>query len=430
MEDIMIKFEHVSKEYRLGVFGRGTLKADLQSWWAYIRKLHTNNRRFLALDDISFSVLRGETLGIIGHNGAGKTTLLKLLSRITAPTQGRICFNGRVSSILEVGTGFHPELTGRENIYLNGAILGMTKAEVDRHFDSIVEFAELAQFIDTPIKRYSSGMSLKLAFAVAAHLNNEIMVLDEVFAVGDVKFQQKCFNKMGDITRQDAKTILYVSHNMQTVREMCERCIVLNNGRLVFEGPTEEAIPYYLKSMDEELKTDIDLSDKSMPHFRHQSRAKLMRITLDGKTQAIYSSGETMYFRMQVKANGEIENLSARFEFRFADGVPIGTALSRPLGRLSAGESKSYTLEFSPPKFVNGRYKVVLNIYACNRFGVFEDFDGVDPAFWFEIRDNNGIIWNKRNWGHIKFDDIESREEIGNNAQGVLAVRNMGPWGY
>ena len=191
MDEIAIKIEHVSKEYRLGAIGGGTLRGDLQSWWARVRGREDPNskigsgekhigERFLALDDISFEVRKGEALGIIGHNGAGKSTLLKLLSRVTAPTGGTISYNGRIASMLEVGTGFHPELTGRENVYMNGAILGMTKAEIDRKFDKIVEFAEMEKFIDTPVKRYSSGMYVKLAFAVAAHLDSEIMVMDEV----------------------------------------------------------------------------------------------------------------------------------------------------------------------------------------------------------------------------------------------------------
>lgn len=206
MSETIIKIDHVSKEYRLGAIGGGTLRGDLQSWWARLRgkddpnlqigkTAYNGNEKFLALDDVSFEVRKGEAVGIIGHNGAGKSTLLKLLSRVTAPTKGSIGYNGRISSMLEVGTGFHPELTGRENVYMNGAILGMTKAEISRKFDQIVEFAEMEKFIDTPVKRYSSGMYVKLAFAVAAHLDSEILVMDEVLAVGDMKFQQKCLGK-------------------------------------------------------------------------------------------------------------------------------------------------------------------------------------------------------------------------------------------
>ena len=200
---LMIKIENVRKQYRLGTIGGGTLRGDLQSWWAKVRgredpnseigaKVYKKNEKFMALDGINLEVKKGERLGIIGHNGAGKSTLLKILSRVTAPTEGKIFLNGRISSMLEVGTGFHAELTGRENIYLNGAILGMTRAEVDSKIERIIDFSECGQFIDTPVKRYSSGMYVKLAFSVAAHLDSEILVMDEVLAVGDMKFQQKC----------------------------------------------------------------------------------------------------------------------------------------------------------------------------------------------------------------------------------------------
>lgn len=205
-KETVIKFENVKKQYRLGTIGGGTLQGDLQSWWARKRgkddpnlkigqKQYSTNETFYALNDINFEVYKGERLGIIGGNGAGKSTTLKLLSRVTAPTEGNIYIKGRISSMLEVGTGFHPELTGRENIYLNGAILGMSKAEVDSKMEDIIDFSECRQFIDTPVKRYSSGMYVKLAFAVAAHLDSEILVMDEVLAVGDMKFQQKCLNK-------------------------------------------------------------------------------------------------------------------------------------------------------------------------------------------------------------------------------------------
>ena len=254
-----IKVEHISKEYRLGAIGGGTLRGDLQSWWARVRHredpslridqepgAHRKNERFLALNDVSFSARQGEAIGIIGHNGAGKSTLLKLISRVTAPSAGTISYNGRIASMLEVGTGFHPEMTGRENIYMNGAILGMTKAEIDRKLDEIVEFAEMRQFIDTPVKRYSSGMYVKLAFAVAAHLDSEIMIMDEVLAVGDARFQQKCLGKMGDAANSQGRTVLYVSHNMSTIRQLCSRCIVLSHGQKVFDGGVEDAISIYL----------------------------------------------------------------------------------------------------------------------------------------------------------------------------------------
>ena len=248
-----IKIEHISKEYKLGQISGGTLTGDLQSAWAKLRKKEDPNskigsvqvhsgEKFLALDDLSFSVKKGERVGIIGHNGAGKSTLLKLLSRVTAPTSGEISFSGRIASMLEVGTGFHPELTGRENVFMNGAILGMNKREIRDKFDAIVKFAEMERFIDTPVKRYSSGMYVKLAFSVAAHLDSEIMIMDEVLAVGDMKFQQKCLGKMSEVSKNQGRTVLYVSHNMNTIRQLCDRCIVLNHGKLQFDGEVEEAI--------------------------------------------------------------------------------------------------------------------------------------------------------------------------------------------
>ena len=221
-QELVLKVDNVKKKYRLGVIGGGTLQGDLQSWWARIRGKEDPNSKigedptakngtFMALKGISFEVKKGERLGIIGGNGAGKSTTLKILSRVTAPTEGTVYINGRISSMLEVGTGFHPELTGRENIYLNGAILGMTKEEVDRKMEDIIEFSECRQFIDTPVKRYSSGMYVKLAFSVAAHLDSEILIMDEVLAVGDVNFQQKCLQKMRSLSEEESRTVLYVS---------------------------------------------------------------------------------------------------------------------------------------------------------------------------------------------------------------------------
>ena len=233
-QELMIRVQDVKKQYRLGQIGGGTLRGDLQSWWARKRgkedpntQIGTDQRlvgtTFMALNGVSFTVNKGEAVGIIGSNGAGKSTLLKLLTHVTAPTSGDIDLYGRVASMLEVGTGFHPEMTGRENVYLNGAILGMTRAEIDAKMDQIIEFSEVGDFIDTPVKRYSSGMYVKLAFSVAAHLDSEIMIMDEVLAVGDMKFQKKCLTKMRQAAKQDGRTVLYVSHNMATIRDLCDR---------------------------------------------------------------------------------------------------------------------------------------------------------------------------------------------------------------
>jgi lipopolysaccharide transport system ATP-binding protein len=259
-KDIVIHAHNISKHYRLGVINHGTLYRDLQSWWAKIRGnpdpnatvggawSHSQSRvegdLFRALEGISFDVSRGEIIGVIGGNGAGKSTLLKVLSRITAPTSGWIGLSGRVASLLEVGTGFHPELTGRENIYLNGSILGMSSREISRKFDEIVEFAEISQFIDTPVKRYSSGMYVRLAFSVAAHLESEILLVDEVLAVGDIAFQKKCLGKMEDIG-SSGRTILFVSHNMAAIENLCTKALVLKDGRVDFHGNVKEGIEHY-----------------------------------------------------------------------------------------------------------------------------------------------------------------------------------------
>src|SRR5271157_2627825 len=255
MSDTAIKIENLSKQYLLGTINHGMLYKDIQSWWARKRgkedphsKLDMHNReqldgegRFWALKDISFEVKYGDRLGIIGKNGAGKSTLLKILSLVTAPTSGTAKVKGRITSLLEVGTGFHPELTGRENVYLNGAILGMTKSQVSRKFDEIVSFSGIEKFIDTPVKRYSSGMYVRLAFAVAAHLEPDILVVDEVLAVGDIEFQRKCLEKMDEVA-SGGRTVLMVSHNTHAVRALCDSAITLDNGRIVFSGDVDQAI--------------------------------------------------------------------------------------------------------------------------------------------------------------------------------------------
>ncbi|MDB5807743.1 MAG: polysaccharide transporter Wzt-like ATP-binding protein [Betaproteobacteria bacterium] len=254
-----ISVESISKRYQLGVINHGVLFRDIQSWWARARSLPDPNLKigartqagnFNALQDVSFSVRAGETVGIIGRNGAGKSTLLKILSRVTAPSSGRIRVRGRIASLLEVGTGFHPELTGRENVFLNGAILGMTKPEIRRKFDEIVDFAEVGAFIDTPVKRYSSGMYVRLAFAVAAHLEPEILVVDEVLAVGDHEFQKKCIGKMQDVGAH-GRTVLFVSHNMTAVNNLCARSILLRSGQVVADGPSSDVTRLYLKALDQ-----------------------------------------------------------------------------------------------------------------------------------------------------------------------------------
>jgi lipopolysaccharide transport system ATP-binding protein len=267
-----ISIEHVSKAYRLGSLGGGTLGADLSRWWARVRhkpdpllKIGEDAERkigqqFWALKDVSFDVAESEVIGIIGRNGAGKSTLLKILSQVTAPTSGLMKIRGRIASLLEVGTGFHPDLTGRENVFLNGAILGMTKAEIRRKFDEIVAFSECEEFIDTPVKRYSSGMTVRLAFAVAAHLEPEILIVDEVLAVGDAQFQNKCLGKMRDVSR-NGRTILFVSHSMQAVLALCTRAVLLHDGRVKMDGEIARVVAEYNAERSRTERGTVRLAD-------------------------------------------------------------------------------------------------------------------------------------------------------------------------
>ena len=271
MEKPIISIQNLGKQYKLGTVGTGTLSHDLNRWWAKIRgkedpfaKVGEVNDRSTkgesdyvwALQNINLEIFDGEVIGIIGKNGAGKSTLLKLLSRVTAPTEGSITCYGKLASLLEVGTGFHPELTGKENIYLNGAVLGMTKEEINRKFDEIVDFAGCARYIDTPVKRYSSGMTVRLGFAVAAHLEPDILVIDEVLAVGDAEFKQKAVGKMKEVSSQKGRTVLFVSHNMGSIKSLCQKVIVLDKGTVSFIGNVDEGINHYL-SLNMEAKTKV-----------------------------------------------------------------------------------------------------------------------------------------------------------------------------
>ena len=269
-----IEFNNISKLYRLGLVSTGTLAHDLGRWWTmnirgqedpYLKIGETNDRStkgesdlVWALKDINFKVEQGDVVGIIGKNGAGKSTLLKLLGRVTAPTTGEIRARGRIGSLLEVGTGFHPEMTGRENVYLNGAILGMTKSEITRKLDEIIDFSGCERYIDTPVKRYSSGMMVRLGFAVAAHLDPEILVVDEVLAVGDAEFQKKAIGKMQDVSKGEGRTVLFVSHNMDSVRQLCNNCVLLENGSIAMNGETSDVIFKYLESNREILLDQYD----------------------------------------------------------------------------------------------------------------------------------------------------------------------------
>ena len=322
-KDIMIRVRNVKKRYKLGQIGGGTLRGDLQSWWARKRGkedpntlIGTDQRligtTFMALNGLSFDVYKGEAVGIIGSNGAGKSTLLKLLTHVTAPTEGDIDLYGRVASMLEVGTGFHPEMTGRENVYLNGAILGMTRAEIDAKMAEIIEFSEVGDFIDTPVKRYSSGMYVKLAFSVAAHLDSEIMIMDEVLAVGDMKFQKKCLTKMRQAAKRDGKTVLYVSHNMATIRDLCDRCIVLDQGKIVFDGDVDEGISIYLAQKSQ--STDfVDYSNYKRDNWFRRENIRLQSVQFQVPSVEAIEHTQPLRAEYVVQAQEDTRSVGLRF---------------------------------------------------------------------------------------------------------------------
>ena len=337
MKDIILKAENISKQYRLGQVGTGTLSHDLNRWWHQVRgkedpylKIGDTNDRSTkgesdyvwALQDINFEVERGEVLGIIGKNGAGKSTLLKILSKVTAPTTGSIKCRGRIASLLEVGTGFNGEMTGRENIFLNGAILGMTKKEIASKLDEIIEFSGCERYIDTPVKRYSSGMTVRLAFAVAAFLEPEILVIDEVLAVGDAEFQKKAIGKMQDISRQGGRTVLFVSHNMAAVKSLCTKAIVLENGKVTKEDTVENAVSYYLSGDSESENRKIFSSNYDKKEFT------LHEISLNpiGK-----SSDEVLdeYQEIEINTSFTLKDISKKLHLTFVinndSGEPLFT---------------------------------------------------------------------------------------------------------
>lgn len=420
MAETAIKIENLSKQYKLGAIGGQTLNAELQSWWArkrgkedpnlQIGQDYTNyGEKFWALKNINLEVGKGEALGVIGGNGAGKSTLLKILSRVTAPSEGDIWINGRISSMLEVGTGFHGELTGRENIYMNGAILGMSKKEVDRKIESIIDFSECRQFIDTPVKRYSSGMYVKLAFAVASHLDSEIMIMDEVLAVGDMKFQKKCLGKMGDVSQNEGKTVLYVSHNMATIRNLCTRCIVLQNGRLIFDGDVEKAIDVYMDRASGELNTEyvFDGQKRSVPERGTQLYIHSFKFI--DKTLARYYASEKIRFRINVEGKENLEDLRVRLEIRTVEGTNVGMSESLPLISIKKGEMIDYDFEYDVSNLAEGNYILRLTIFELNDMGVHKGLDESTETIYFEIVEDEGnrTNWMPQYWGRVKLPPVK-----------------------
>jgi lipopolysaccharide transport system ATP-binding protein len=331
---VMLKAENISKQYRLGTVGTGTLSHDLNRWWhtfrgkedPYLQVGGVNDRSakatedyIWALRDINFEVQQGEVLGIIGKNGAGKSTLLKLLSRVTAPTTGSIKTRGRIASLLEIGTGFHPELTGRENIFMNGAVLGMTKAEIKAKLDEIIAFSGCEMYIDTPVKRYSSGMKVRLGFAVAAHLEPEILVVDEVLAVGDAEFQKKAIGKMQDLSTGEGRTVLFVSHNMASIKNLCSRVIVLQDGCKIFDNGADEAVSFYL-GMNQASYSKIPLNERTDRSGNGKVQIKSVEIlNKDYKPVFEVFSGQTAILKIELQQNQPINHQKINFAVNFRD---------------------------------------------------------------------------------------------------------------
>ncbi len=420
MSDTVIKISNLKKQYKLGAIGGQTLNAELQSWWARKRGKEDPNLKigqdyssfgqpFYALNGIDLEIKRGEALGIIGSNGAGKSTLLKILSRVTAPSEGEIWVNGRIASMLEVGTGFHGEMTGRENIYMNGAILGMTKKEVDNKIESIIDFSECRQFIDTPVKRYSSGMYVKLAFAVTSHLDAEIMIMDEVLAVGDMAFQKKCLTKMGNESN-NGKTVLYVSHNMATIRNLCSRCIVLDKGKMIYDGDVEGAISTYMNTSEDNLKTKYDLLKMKLSSPDYGKKILLKYMEFVGKDYPYFNTEEEMHIKLGWKTLMDTSDLRLRLEINYADGSTVGMAESKPFLSTQGEQEGESEFTFSVKNLAPGTYYFRLVVFTLNSLGIHTGLIDIPERVFFKVVDTvpDRTGWLRQYWGNVRFDEIKN----------------------
>jgi len=396
MSDIILKAENISKQYRLGLVGTGTISHDLNRWWYKIRgkqdpylKVGEANDRSTkgnsdyvwALKDINFEVKRGEVLGIIGKNGAGKSTLLKILSKVTTPTVGEIKTKGRIASLLEVGTGFHGEMTGRENIFLNGAILGMTKKEISGKIDEIIEFSGCQRYIDTPVKRYSSGMTVRLAFAVAAFLEPEILVIDEVLAVGDAEFQKKAIGKMHDISQGEGRTVLFVSHNMSSIKSLCTRAILIKNGKIKSSGNVDDIINLYLKQMKVE-KEDFDKLER-----QGNGVIKVDSVSVSSNNDDYHGTvGLPFALKFKLKNNVDAKVSDTRLDIRIDDASGQKYAwLSTILqNNKQAAEDRVKEISFNLEKLNLQKGIYYITIYLEYKGEV---SDWIQNAFDFEVLD-------------------------------------------
>jgi lipopolysaccharide transport system ATP-binding protein len=414
-----IKFENISKQYRLGLVSTQTLSHDLNRWWQtnirgkedpYLKIGDVNDRAtkaesdyVWALRDINFEVQQGDILGIIGKNGAGKSTLLKILSKVTAPTTGIIKARGRIASLLEVGTGFHPEMTGRENIFMNGAIMGMTKAEINRKFDEIVDFSGVERYIDTPAKRYSSGMTVRLGFAIAAHLDPEILVVDEVLAVGDAEFQKKAIGKMQDVSRGEGRTVLFVSHNMESIQNLCRTGILLANGSITKSGDIEEVVDYYIQ---DNLSSVVDNSIiEAVNRYRISATTKEVEfIRLERKSGYKIDVADELVFKLKLKRNANIEKiqLMALIDDVSNGGNRVGLSFTQEINMPKDLEEFEVELTIKNHNLTKGKYIMDFWVGIGDVTSSVKYYDSVYDTLTFEVATFNGKYINEWHsyWGH------------------------------
>lgn len=415
---VMIDIKNISKDYRLGQISHGTLQRDLQSWWARRRGKEDPNVKIgqeqritgdilHALSDISLTVYQGERVGIIGSNGAGKSTLLKIISRVASPTSGSIDLYGRVTSMLEVGTGFHGDMTGRENIYLNGAILGMSKSETESKIEEIIDFSEVRDYIDTPVKRYSSGMYVRLAFSVASHLESEIVIMDEVLAVGDSAFQKKCIDKMRQSVFDENRTVLYVSHNMNTVRDLCDRCIVLAEGRIIYDGEVEDAIKCYTQYLQSQQDEEPDLLLRERRDRRLTGKCRIAAVQVMKET---IRTGEDLRFGITFMSTEDLSGVQIRLIVCNGPGEIVGMTFSDPVDICKGHTRAMFSLP--PGCLAPGEYTCDIAVFEFRK-DVEVKHDFLSKVLPFRISEQTTLFgrpWKVRTWGNVLLENIRTEE--------------------
>jgi lipopolysaccharide transport system ATP-binding protein len=424
MSEAIITVSDLGKKYRISHVGQRQRYVALRDVLANGVKNFFKGSKFeaathsvedyWALQEVSFEIKRGEVVGIIGRNGAGKSTLLKILSRITEQTVGRVHLKGRVASLLEVGTGFHPELTGSENIFLNGAILGMSRSEIRRKFDEIVAFAEVEQFLDTPVKRFSSGMYVRLAFAVAAHLEPEILVVDEVLAVGDAQFQKKCLGKMRDVSQQGGRTVLFVSHNMAAISQLTASSILLNKGRVCYHGPTAKAVEMYMNLSGSDTTVLFDVEHEPRKWLGTQA-ARFVSLRFD-RTTPLFAFQEDFSFIARIRSLEDFARLRFSITIFMADGTPVGSSFSSERPGLRRGEAVEVSLSLGSLRLAPGHYYCGVGVGKGDNKTGHVDYDVVFDTLNFEVRPEEGedgtvATWT-RGWGSMVFPELLQEKVI------------------